>query len=178
MKATCFIHCRVPHQTKERLRALAQREQISESALLKSLLEALLRTSVDSGDSTGSASSPSTRDARLTVRLRADDRRLLRERAAARCMPDATYVSRLVRAHLQAHTPLPTQELQCLKRVLTELRTIGRSLNESTRQGAVGSRVPASREEVRAVLRACEAFRDHVRKLMDVNAASWEVPRA
>ena len=44
MAASAFIHLRVTQETKLRLRALAQREGRSESALLKELLGVMLRS--------------------------------------------------------------------------------------------------------------------------------------
>ncbi len=55
------------------------------------------------------------------IRLGADDQLLLPERAAARGMPPATYVSVLTRAHLRSLAPLPKEELLALKRALAEL---------------------------------------------------------
>ena len=52
------------------------------------------------------------------IRLRPDDQILLRDRAAARGMPPATYVSVLTRAHLRSLAPLPKEELLALKRTL------------------------------------------------------------
>ena len=43
MAASAFIHLRVTQETKLRLRALAQREGQTESALLKQLLGVMLR---------------------------------------------------------------------------------------------------------------------------------------
>jgi len=65
--------------------------------------------------------------ARLMIRLRPDDQILLRDRAAARGMPAATYVSVLTRAHLRSLAPLPAEELLALKRTLGELGSIGRN---------------------------------------------------
>ncbi len=89
------------------------------------------------------------RDARITIRLRAEDQVLLNTRAAARGMPAATYVSVLTRAHLRKLAPLPKEELLALKRSLSELGRIGR------------------------LLRVCEGLRDHVKDLLRVNLASW-----
>jgi hypothetical protein len=73
------------------------------------------------------------RTGRLMIRLRADDQILLRERAVARAMAPATYVSVLTRAHLRSLAPLPKEELLALKRTVAELGTIGRNLNQIAR---------------------------------------------
>jgi len=92
-------------ETKQRFRAIATKQGVSESALLKRLIEKLL--TLAAADEAAVTPPPAElRDARLTIRLRADDRLLLRERAAARGMPAATYLSVLTRSHLRSLAPL------------------------------------------------------------------------
>jgi hypothetical protein len=121
------------------------------------------------------AGAKSLRDSRLTVRLHPTDQALLRERAAARGMPAATYLSVLTRAHLRALTPLPKEELLALKRTVAELGSIGRNLNQIAHAANRGERgaVP-NREDLRAMLKVCEGLRDHVRSLLTANLKSWE----
>jgi hypothetical protein len=71
-------------------------------------------------------------------------------------MASATYVSVLLRAHLRALTPLPKDELAALKEAVGALGAIGRNLNQMTR----------GREEFRAILKLCEALRDHTKGLI------------
>lgn len=111
---------------------------------------------------------------RLYVRLRREDRLLLHERAAARGMASATYVSVLVRAHLRALTPLPKEELAALKHAVAELGAIGRNINQIARAVNQGARVAGpGRDEFRAILKICEALRDHTKGLIKANTASW-----
>ena len=93
MTASAFIHLRVTQETKLRLRALAQREGRTESAVLKQLLGVMLRSVDDEVLSETRRDAAGIRQARLTVRLQTSDHVLLRDRAAARAMPAATYVS-------------------------------------------------------------------------------------
>ncbi len=112
--------------------------------------------------------------ARLMIRLRADDQLLLRERAAARGMPPATYVSVLTRAHLRSLAPLPRDELLALKCTLAALGSIGRNLNQIARAANQGELVPRpGPDDFRAMLRVCEALRDHVKGLLMANLKSW-----
>ena len=166
----------VSSETKTRFAAVAHVQGMSESAALKRLVELMLR-SVDPTEiaalTQGSASSP--RSTRLMVRLRPDDHALLRERAAARGMPPATYVSVLMRAHLRSLAPLPKDELLALKRVVSELGSIGRNLNQIARSANRSQPVTGpGRDDLRAILRACEGVRDHVRALLIANLRSWE----
>ena len=107
----------VSRETKDRFTSISRAQGVSESALLKRLVEALIGTGitveailppVDSVPQTG----------RITVRLRPDDLLILRERATARSMPTATYVSLLVRSHLRRIAPLPDTELKGLKHAI------------------------------------------------------------
>jgi Bacterial mobilisation protein (MobC) len=111
----------------------------------------------------------------LHVRLRPDDRLVLHERAAGRGMAAATYVAVLVRSHLRGLAPLPKEELRALKSVVAELGAIGRNLNQvarSTNSGAISG--AAGREEFKAILKVCEALRDHTKNLIKSNTTSWE----
>src|SRR5512135_1609607 len=119
-----LISVRVDEDTKQRFRALAAREGVSESALLKRLLELAMMGSSE-GAPVAAPAHRETRAARLYVRLSPSDRRLLRERARGRALRDATYVSVLVRAHLRQLAPLPAAELAALKDSATQIRTIG-----------------------------------------------------
>jgi hypothetical protein len=82
MAADAFIHCRVSAATKEALGAAAQRQQLSESALLKRMIELMLNMAAPPVVTTAPAADRPTRVTRLYVRLSSGDWALLRERAA------------------------------------------------------------------------------------------------
>jgi hypothetical protein len=99
----------VSRETKGRFAQIARLQGRSESALLKFMVEAMLATATPPGDPTPvPEAAPSSR---LSVRLRDDDLLMLRDRAQARGMPAATYVSFLVRSHLRRLAPLPDAEM-------------------------------------------------------------------
>ena len=176
MNADQFIAARVSSETKVRFRALAERQALSESGLLKRFVELMLQTAstIDVAP-TMRAESQGARATRLMIRLRPDDQILLRERAAARGMAPATYVSVLVRAHLRVLAPLPREELLALKKAVAELGGIGRNLNQIARAANQGERVSGpGRQDVQAMIRICEGLRDHVRGLLAANLRSWE----
>jgi len=166
----------VSPETKARLRALAQQRQLTESALLQRLVEgALLQVAGLSEEEAATSLEPIRRGARLYVRLRPDDHLLLRERAEGRGMAAATYASMALRAHLRAVTPLPDRELDELRRAIGELGMIGRNLNQIARVANQSGRVTGpSPADLRAVLRALEGLRDHIKELVLANTASWE----
>jgi len=179
MAAEAFIHLRVTQETKSQLRALAQRENQSESALLKQLLGVVLRGAGDEAPAAREPDESANRRARLSIRLQAGDHLLLRERAVARAIPAATYVSVLVRAHLRSLSPLPKGELLALKRSIAELAAIGRNLNQIAKVGNEGGRLPSTaREEFRAMLKICEALRDNTKALLKANVTSWSIGHA
>src|SRR5882757_2308623 len=171
MNADQFIVGRVSSETKARLRALAEKELLSESALLRRLVESVL---LKAGLSPILAESPtgarSLRGARLMIRLHPDDHILLRERAAARGMPPATYVSVLTRSHLRSLAPLPAEELLVLKRTLGELGSIGRNLNQIARAANQGQLVTSpGRDDLTAMLRVCGTLRDSLKRVLLAN---------
>lgn len=178
MAADAFIQCRVSAATKGALRSAAQRQQLTESALVKRLIEVMLQTA---GATNLGAVAPGAagRVARLYVRLTSDDWALLRGRAAARTMAPATYASMLLRAHLRSLSPLPKGELLALKQSIAELGAIGRNLNQIARIGHQSGRLTGpGREDLRAILKVCEGLRDHVRGLLRANVTSWQVGHA
>jgi hypothetical protein len=145
--------------------------------LLKRLVDQMLATG--SEESAAPVVPVDPRDARVTVRLVSEDRALLRERAAARTMPAATYVSILVRAHLRQLAPLPDRELSALRSTVNELAALGRNLNAMARLLQQDRReVVPGRNEVHAMVRICELLWDRVRGLIKANLVSWEVGHA
>ena len=174
MAADAFIHCRVTSDQKALVRRLAEREGINESTLVKQLLEVVLRTSALAGLPPLSVQDKVNRDARLYVRLAPEDLILLKERAAARGMASATYVSLLVRSHLQDIAPLPKAEYLALKESIVELAAIGRNLNQIARALHQGGRpaLPA-RAEVVLMLKIAVTVRDQFKALLSANERSW-----
>jgi len=163
-------------ETKQRFTAAARCQGLSDSALLKRLVELTLRTASAAGDlELAPVARQVAPTARLTIRLRPDDLLLIRERAAARGMPAATYVSVLVRAHLRRLAPLPKAELLGLKRAVAELGSVGRNLNQIAKAAHRGDRGSgASRDDVKALLTVCGGLRDHIKGLLAANFRSWE----
>jgi hypothetical protein len=164
----------VKRETKKRFATIARHQGLSDSALLKRLIDTMLQAGNAADGVAGEGRAG--RISRLTIRLRPDDQLLLRERAGARGLPVATYVSVLTRAHLRSLAPLPKGELLALKQAVSELGTIGRNLNQITRAANQGGRASGpSREDLRAILKVCEGLRDHVKGLLSANLKSWEL---
>ena len=174
MPAKAFIQCRVSPTTKAALCAAAERQQLTESALLKRILDLLLNSAGAPDSVVAAVADQPARQARLYVRLTAGDRQLLQARATARCLAPATYASNLLRAHLRSLTPLPEAELQAIRQSTRELAAVGRNLNQiarATHQGSAGAGV--SRNELRGLFKVCEALRDHFRSYVSSNLSSW-----
>lgn len=109
------------------------------------------------------------------LRLTAEDRRRLQERAAARGIPAATYVAILVRTQLTGITPpLPKADYLLLRQSILELAGIARNLNQIARvlnQG--GDAAPPGRAEFAGMLKVAEALRDHFKELVRANETAW-----
>jgi len=162
-------------ETKTRFVRLAQRNQVSESGLLKRLIDVALLSAPGITELAIVPVEQVKRGARVYVRLRPEDHVLLRERAGGRGMAAATYASILLRAHLNALRPLPDRELAELKRAVAVLGMIGRNLNQIARVANQSGKVEGpSAADLRALLRALEGLRDHVKALVRANAQSWE----
>src|ERR1700730_15200638 len=87
----------VTKETKDRFAAVARHQGLSDSALLKRLVELMLQSARAADLARIEPAGWMARDARVTVRLRVGDQMLLRERAAARGMPAATFLAVLAR---------------------------------------------------------------------------------
>ncbi len=86
-------------------------------------------------------------------------------------MPAATYIAALVRAHLRALAPLPGEEV----RSIAELSAIGRNLNQIARVAHQTGRIAGpDRDNLRSMLKVCEAMREHIKELVKANRATWE----
>ena len=181
MNPNPLIAARVTPETKSRLHALAQQHQVTDSVLLRRLIEmALLQTTGVNDRRSIDPVEPVPRDNRVCVRLRAEDHLLLRERAMGRGMATATYASIVLRVHLRAAPPLPDRELGELRRSVAELGAIGRNLNQIARVANQSGRLPGglSSQDLHALLKACGALKDHVKALIKASAESWESGRA
>jgi hypothetical protein len=189
MGCTDTLKTRVTPETKAQVLTITRAELLTEAVWLLRLVTRSLREQPahsaqhgEMGDQQSGLVPPargaSTKDqgqvARLYVRLRREDHLLLHERATARGMAPATYISVLVRAHLRTLVPLPKDELAALKRAIAELGAVGRNLNQITRAVNQGARVddPAGRE-FGAMLKICVAPRDYTKELIKANTASW-----
>ena len=110
---------------KMRLRALALRSGMSESALALVAIRSLLEPDTIA---TATTTIPNERLAatdRITIRLRPGDGEAIARRAAARGMKASGYLSALVRAHVHGNPPLPHAELATLKSSVTVLAGLG-----------------------------------------------------
>ena len=117
----------VDEELRRKFSAVAASRGLSESAFLKQLVE---RTLVGVNPELALTAEPNgaARGARITIRLLPADRLLLRERAAARGMRAASYVSTLIRAHLRSLSPLPDREIEALQGIAVQLAAMGRNV--------------------------------------------------
>ena len=177
-KSHTHLQTWVSREFKEYFARVAKAQCISESALLRRLLENMVVPvrEPDDLEVTPVEALPSTR--RVSVRLRADDMLSLRERAKARGLPASTYISYLVRSHLTAQTPLPSEELAVLKRSVAEIGAIGRNINQIAR--AVNQQQWPSGPDpavLGQMFRVLDTTRVQIKALISANLASWDSGR-
>lgn len=175
MSGNPCVQCRVSPEIKARLQAAAEQQRVTESVLLKRLVESVLLAPAMASTRVVEPIEPMARNARVFVRLRPEDHLLLRERATSRGMATATYASVMLRTHLRGVALIPDRELLELKRSVAELGAIGRNLNQIARiANQTGRSAGPSSQELQALLRTCTALRDHVKGLIRANTTSWE----
>ena len=176
MNADCFIAARVSLEAKQQLRTLAAHQHLSESAVLKRLLEGTLNIAQNPQVSVNARPPRSSRAARVYVRLLPADRQLLAERATARGVAPGTYLAVLARSHLRDLSPLPASELLAVRAAVAELGAIGRNLNQIARAlNQSSAAAPPSLQALAAVLRACEAVHRRTKGLITANLLSWKI---
>jgi hypothetical protein len=185
MNCTEVVKARVSPEMKCRVKALAERELVTESAWLKRLVTRELRAANEAATPTsmedvsvrpGHVRGPGVK--RVYVRLCPEDWLLLEARAAARGMRPATYLAVLTRSHLRSLAPLPKDEYLALRSSIAELSAIGRNINQVAHAANGGRPIPNSMAaELRMMLRVCEALRDHTKALLKANLASWNTGR-
>src|ERR1700687_4437018 len=191
MVATHVIKTRVSPDIKARVSDEAQRELLTESLWLRRVVAGALARAPASGERLSRTAAADNLNAgprhgkcsdagpiaqtRLYARLRPDDRLIVQERADARGMPASTYVAALVRAHLRTLAPLPREELAALKRSIAELGSLGRNLNQIARVAHQTGRITGpGQDDLRLMLKICEAMREHIKALVRANVATWE----
>jgi hypothetical protein len=192
MGCTEFLKARISPEAKHQLKAVADREFLSEAAWLKRLVLREIRACNGARDSQRESSLAEgarrpRREAHrpvgdgkpMLVRLRIEDRLLLDARAEGRGMRPATYASVLLRSHLRNLTPLPKDEYLALKRSIALLEAIGRNIHQIAKAANQGGRLPDSGgAEFRAMLKICVALRDNTKALLKANEASWRTGHA
>lgn len=172
--ADAYITCRVSSESKARVRALAKCEGTNESALVRQLLEAALRTSKVVPTSELMEYESVHDGMRLNISIGPNAARLLRERARGRGMPPATYVSSLVRSHLTDAAPLPTAEYLVIRQVVQELTAISRHLNRIARATSEDARPGcATAAEMRMVLGVADTLKEDIKALVSANHQAW-----
>jgi hypothetical protein len=183
MNCTEVVKARVSPDMKSEVKALAERELLTEAAWLKRLIMRELRAARETGTSTPvddvgwrrhSACEPSHDVKRVYVRLYPEDWLLLEARATARGLRPATYLAVLTRSHLRSLAPLPKEEYLALRSSIAELAAVGRNINQIAHAANSGRPMPTSlTAEFGAMLKICHALRDHTKALLAANLRSW-----
>jgi hypothetical protein len=175
MVSSSLIAARVDTETKARFSEIARCQGVTESALLKRAVGAIVAGSSAIAPSEPEPFEPVAKSGKISVRLSDGDLLLLRERARARDLPTATYVNYLIRTHLRNLTPLPGPELDALRQSVTMMGAVGRALNQIARARNRGEGPQEfSLSSLHAILKALTALRDHTKALVTANVTSWK----
>jgi hypothetical protein len=167
-----LITTRASPQTKARFARLAASRGLTESCLLRLLIETVLdhNPPAEATDFTEDESCE-----RISLRLRPRDRALLDARAMTRGMKTASYAVMLIRAHVRQQAPMPAAEVEALKVAVSHLTALRRELQVSAH--SIGSEVVGDIDLMR-LLRETAAQVDNVRQciadLVRTNLKSWE----
>lgn len=174
LRADERVTVRLSSEARARFRALARAYGLTESALLNRLISGAINILPPPTGEALYKVEDAARAERLSVRLYPDDRQLLAERASARGMASATYLSALARSHLRQLAPLPDVERRAFERCVAELSAIGRNLHQVARranqEGVISS---LTRQDIAVFIKACTAAVDHIKATLMANKASW-----
>ena len=166
---------RLPSDDRARLQALARDYGLTESALLKRLIDRAIEPVAPHPVVPADCVRDAARADRLYVRLYPDDRQLLAERATARGMASATYLAALARAHLRQLAPLPEAELQAFNRCVAHLGAINRHLHQIARYVERGGDASARlHEDLVVFLKTGKAAFENLKETLKANKKSWE----
>jgi hypothetical protein len=175
MKASPLICVRVTPDIKAAFRRSAERQRVTESELLKRLLGLALGAGDLTSDVIATSSLRAPRTNRLSIRLTSQDRLQLIERARARGVPAATYISLLVHSHLGNPPALPHEELRAVTSTLNAVNALGRNLNQIARVANQGIAPDGpTPQQLVDVMQGCRRLWDQIRALIGANAKSWE----
>jgi len=165
---TVVLGTRTSCETKARFAALAAQQGLSESVMLRLLVErALLANGVfEAPDRMALDTRAGRANDRVTLRLRPGDRALADAKAATRRMRTSSYLAMLVRAHVRSSAVMPPAELEELRCMAGHLAAMGRQLRKAS--------APVSQELLVDVGNTVESVREAVAGVVRRNLNEWE----
>ncbi|WPH19850.1 hypothetical protein [Variovorax paradoxus] len=179
-RSSHVIATRVSPETRAHFVALAARHP-SASSLLAKMVDEVLKTNgenslVSSGQRPAGESEnrPGVAD-RITLRLHRVDRALAAQRARARGMKTASYLTLLIHNHVRDAAVLPANELDHIKVTAARLAALGRQLRMFGMPNTLPAPVaPDLSEAIASVRREVEVAREATAALVRRNLISWE----
>lgn len=158
---------------------MARSHGLTESALLKRLIERAIEPVALPPALALQGVQDAPRNDRLYVRLYADDRQLLAERAAARGMASATYLAVLARAHLRHLSPLPEAEMkkfsECVLVFSAVLRSLQAIANHLRASGSQEKAETPFQRNLETFLKTGKHAFTSLNTVLKENKQSWEV---
>ena len=157
---TLKAHC--SDATKARFQALAQREGLSESTLLRRMA-----VTVIAGQAGGLGSLPTSemrggqggRGSRLMLRLRASEAQAIRALAEPEGYSAQAWIVRQLRYRLEGAVPFAQDELSAQHEAIRELAAVGRNLNTLTHRLLRSGQFAEGMLDLQALAQAVERLR-------------------
>lgn len=149
--------------TKAAFHALAQRHGLTESALLRQIVAAVLSDEkVKSSGPELFAGSRGGRTGQLRLRLREQEVARIRELAEPAGQSAQAWVVAMLRQRLESAVPFAKAELQELREAIRAIGPIGRNLNTITYQLLRTDQYALRAQEIAALTQAVEAMRQAI----------------
>lgn len=163
--------------TKAAFIGLAEREGMSESALLRKIVGHVIAANPSAKRSRTAKPAEPVSD-RVHVRLTTTERKAAQRLADAEGRTLAQWVRALVRRSTRTAVPFNASELEGLREVLAIVGPLARNLNVITRELHRSGRVDARAVKIGALKDACADVSREVAALMDRASSRYEAPDA
>lgn len=154
-----LIAAQCSESTKLRFRALAERHGVSESALLRKMVEQVLAGNEKPSDLERFAGPRSGYTGQLRLRLRRKEVAAIRDLAKPAGQSAQGWVVAQLRHRLEGAVPFAKEELDAMRDAVREIGSVGRNLNTITRHLLRTNQFLAGQLELDTLSKAVERIR-------------------
>ncbi|WP_298921090.1 MobC family plasmid mobilization relaxosome protein [uncultured Roseobacter sp.] len=154
----------IPPELADRLRAVAEREGLSDSSFVRVMIE----TVVGSEDGNLPKPTKARREGKVTARLGQEVRQALEREAKTQHVPVSTWASRLLTARVRSAPQPVAGERKIIQAAFRQLRGMATNLNQMAtvmnRGVFTGDNYAPTKEELQAMRREVQALRTELAK--------------